>query len=239
MDKDGISLGANTWKDAPFRVDMDGNTRMNNADIRGTISGRSTDTIASVITASGNIVTERMNFETGKVLKEFTFAGYEGAFKSGDIYWNKQTGAISGGSGVVMMQNGIVGAKNGSPTFVLSTNGDATFSGTLTAPNGTLGNITAGNISGANISGGVISGASIRTALSGQRIEISGTNLVAYGNTQYPRFSTSARGIRLGHEYKNLVSDLYISGSTTEYGTEMPIVRITGLLNPDTLQTGV
>ena len=77
VDEQGMYLGASNWKDAPFRVDMDGNTRMNNADIRGTISGRSTETIAKVINVNGEIVTGKLNTETGQILKDFTILAYK------------------------------------------------------------------------------------------------------------------------------------------------------------------
>ncbi|KKL99356.1 hypothetical protein LCGC14_1815260, partial [marine sediment metagenome] len=80
-----------------------------------------------------------------------------GAVKSGDITWNTSTGAITGGSGVVVYRKGIVGANAGVTTFSIdATTGDATFAGTLSAASGTLGTVTS---------------AIIRTAVSGQRIE--------------------------------------------------------------------
>ncbi len=181
VDGQGMYLGASNWKDAPFRVDMDGNTRMNNADIRGTISGRSTETIAKVINVNGEIVTGKLNTETGQILKDFTFAGYEGAFKSGNVSWNTN-GEVTAGSGVLMNQNGIVGAKNGSATFAINSNGDATFAGTLSAPNGTLGSITAGNINGVTIKGSQIIGTTVKTAERGPRVELRRTNLLSYGS---------------------------------------------------------
>ncbi len=88
-------LGDDDFETAPFFVDMDGNARMNNADIRGKISGRDTDTIARAIDQNGNFVSDTLNLGEKKILKDFTFAGYEGALKTGNIDWNRQNGTIT------------------------------------------------------------------------------------------------------------------------------------------------
>ena len=94
--------------------------------------------------------------------------------------WNTN-GEVTAGSGVLMNQNGIVGAKNGSATFAINSNGDATFAGTLSAPNGTLGSITAGNINGVTIKGSQIIGTTVKTAERGPRVELRRTHLLSYG----------------------------------------------------------
>lgn len=168
IDHQWLYIGSDNWRNAPFRVDMDGNTRMNNAEIRGTISGRSTDVIASAIDPSGNFVSDSINLSTKTILKDFTFAGYEWAFKTGNIAWNRTTGTLSSGTGILINNKGIIGAKNGAATFSITTDGDAIFAGKLESPNGKLGTITAGTIIGATI----------KTASSGGRIEVTSGGMI-------------------------------------------------------------
>jgi len=128
-------------------------------DLIGTISSRSTATIASAINASGNLITDlinaRLDSSTKKILSDFNFGttDYAGAVKSGTITWNTTTGVITGGSGVVVYRGGIVGVNTGVATFTLdASTGNATFAGTLVAAAGTLGSITAGTLSGVTMS---------------------------------------------------------------------------------------
>jgi hypothetical protein len=114
----------------------------------GTISGRSTLTIASAIDSSGNLISDVINTKLDtaakSILTGFTFGttDYSGAFMSGDITWNTTTGAITGGSGVLLYRLGILGVKSGVTKFSLDINGDANFAGTLSAAIGSLGAIT-------------------------------------------------------------------------------------------------
>ena len=52
---------------------------------------------------------------------------------------------VTGGTGIVINDRGIIGAASGVATFTIdSTTGNATFAGTLAAASGTLGSITIG-----------------------------------------------------------------------------------------------
>jgi hypothetical protein len=124
-----------------------------------TIGGRSGTDIASAINSGGVIsnsgLNNKLNVSTGVILTSFSFEGsnYAGALKAGDITWNT-SGAITGGSGIVINAKGIIGAAAGVPTFSIdSTTGAAifkgditgasgTFSGTLSATVGTIGGLT-------------------------------------------------------------------------------------------------
>jgi len=121
-------------------------------DFIGTISGRATSTIAGAIDTAGHFIDDVLNTSTRYLLKDFVFSpsDYSGAFKSGDIAWNTTTGAITGGSGILMFKKGIIGANAGVTTFSIDgTTGNATFAGTLSAVSGTLGSLTL--ITGGNI----------------------------------------------------------------------------------------
>jgi hypothetical protein len=127
-------------------------------DFIGTISSRSTLTLANSINASGQLVTDIVNAKIDSsaksILSDFNFGttDYAGAVKAGDITWNTTTGAITGGSGVVVYRDGIVGASSGTPTFSLdATTGDATFAGTLSGASGTFGTITSGTLDGTDV----------------------------------------------------------------------------------------
>ena len=52
-----------------------------------------------------------------------------GGLRAGNVTWNPATGAVTGGSGVVLTENGLTGAKAGVVKFLISANGDATFAG--------------------------------------------------------------------------------------------------------------
>ena len=91
-----------------------------------------------IISGGANVsfISDTLDTSAKNILKDFTFSpsDYSGAFKSGDITWNTTTGAITGGSGIIMYKNGIVGASAGVTTFSIdATTGDAAFSGAITA----------------------------------------------------------------------------------------------------------
>jgi hypothetical protein len=127
-------------------------------DLVGTISSRSTATIAAAINASGNLVNDvinlRLDTSAKSILSDFEFdsVDYSGGLKCGTIAWNATTGAITGGTGGVFHKGGIVFAVAGVPTITLDgATGSATFAGTLSAAAGTLGSITAGTFTGITI----------------------------------------------------------------------------------------
>ncbi len=130
-------------------------------DFIGTVSSRSTVTIAATIDVSGNILTDitnaRLNSSTKAILADFNFGStnYAGAVKTGDITWNTTTGAITGGSGVVVYRGGIVGAAAGVATFSIdATTGAAIFAGSLSSPLGNIGGFTIGATTLSATSGG-------------------------------------------------------------------------------------
>lgn len=121
------------------------------------VDDRLASTLADAINSSGNLVTDvintKINTSAKNILSDFNFGttDYAGAVKAGDITWNTTTGAITGGSGIVVYRGGIVGAKAGVATFSIdASTGDATFAGALSAATGTfVGSVSIG--SGNNI----------------------------------------------------------------------------------------
>ena len=118
----------------------------------GTLAKTVEDATAKVedaINSDGNFINDvinaRLDSSSKKILSDFDFGttDYAGALKSGDITWNTSTGAITGGSGVAIYRGGIVGANEGATTFSIdAVTGDATFAGTLSSPDGTIGGST-------------------------------------------------------------------------------------------------
>jgi len=147
-----------------------GVAKLQDVSVVGTISGRSTATIASAINASGHFIDANLDTSGKTMLKGFDFGttDYQGALKSGDIAWNTTTGAITGGSGVLVYRGGIIGAKAGVAQFTLSAStGNATFAGSLSGASGTFGTITAGAISGVTITA-----STLQTGTTGNNVDI-------------------------------------------------------------------
>lgn len=121
-------------------------------DMVGTVSSRSTATLAGAINSSGNLINDIINSKldssTKKILSDFNFGttDYAGAVNAGNVTWNTTTGAITGGSGILIYRSGIIGVSSGVTTFSIdSATGSATFAGTLSAPTGTIGGFTLGS----------------------------------------------------------------------------------------------
>lgn len=130
-------------------------------DFIGTISSRSTAIVASAINASGNLITDVINAKldtaSKDILSDFNFGSvdYAGAVNAGTVAWNTTTGAITGGSGVLVYRGGIVGVNAGVTTFAINaTTGDATFAGNLSAPSGNIGGFAIGSTTLTAASGG-------------------------------------------------------------------------------------
>lgn len=122
----------------------------------GSIPVDSISLLDKAMDGNGSIITDlinaRLDTSSKYILSDFNFGAvnYAGAVKTGDLAWNTSTGAITGGSGVAIYRNGIIGAAAGVTTFSINaTTGAAVFAGSLTAATGTLGALTIA--SGGNI----------------------------------------------------------------------------------------
>ena len=130
-----------------------GNAEFSNVVVRGTstIGGTLASAIGTAIDDSAHLVTdiinERLDSSAKNILSDFTFGttDYAGALKSGTITWNSTTGAVTGGSGVLVFRGGIIAANSGVATITLdAATGAATFAGALSAPTGNIGAWTIG-----------------------------------------------------------------------------------------------
>lgn len=54
-----------------------------------------------------------------------------GGIQAGSVSWNSTTGVVTGGSGVVLTENGITGVKSGVVTFSIDNTGNAVFKGDI------------------------------------------------------------------------------------------------------------
>lgn len=90
----------------------------NVAYLQGEIDGLYIDVADKVSKTSNSIL-------TGIILPSTT-----GGMRAGSITWNS-SGVLTGGSGVAITQNGIVGAQGGVATFTIDTSGNALFAGDI------------------------------------------------------------------------------------------------------------
>lgn len=195
-------------------------------DFVGTVSLRSTATLASAINSSGNLVTDlinaRLDSSTKKILSDFNFGttDYAGAVKSGTITWNTTTGAITGGSGVVVYRGGIVGANTGVTTFSIdAATGAATFAGALSAPTG--------NIAGWTISATELSSGNVKIQSTAERILMGAATAPMTGIGVFLGKDGSDYEFRVGNPAGNYFgydgTNLVLNGSTVSQ------VTLTGL----------
>lgn len=146
-------------------------------DIRATLRRTSDGAIA--IDGVGNLINANLDTSAKTILSDFSFSpsDYSGAFKTGTITWNTTTGAITGGTGIVMNKNGIIGALGGVTTFSILTSGSATFSGSITA---------------STVTASTITGGTVQTSAAGARIVLTGSNLTTYTAADNPTFVLDA-----------------------------------------------
>jgi len=99
----------------------------------GTIGGIAADANSAASDASWAVsqVSGKLSASTSYVLTGAVTVQDTGGVKAGSIAWNSTTGEVTGGSGVVLTEYGLIGAKNGVPTFTVTNAGDATFSGNV------------------------------------------------------------------------------------------------------------
>lgn len=162
-------------------------------DFVGTISGRSSATLAAAINTSGNVITELINTKLDtsakQILGDFTF-GSSGAIKM----------ITDANNGLWLSPTGLLGKKAGATTFAITTSGDATFGGTLSAAAGTLGTITAATITGGTIDGVTITGGTIRTSSGSSRCVMDGANNII------SIFASNVERIRITQDRINFIN---------------------------------
>lgn len=215
----------------------------------GTVSGRSTAILASAIDAAGHFADLAISTATKTILGGFTFGStdFSGALKTGDITWNATTGAITGGSGVVVNKAGIIGATAGVVTFSINgVTGVITGNGLVVGTNVGLGTAqTAGNVTtiiGGTVTTSFVNALGVNAASVSASISI--TSPVITGGTitgttiqtnvaTYPYVKMTASGVTIsGTSSLNFITSAgagcgYIGGDAT-YG--MDIANTAGMI---------
>lgn len=165
VDQTGLWMGAETFADAPFSVDMDGNVVATSLSL-GTLSG-TLDDIADGSTYAKTTLTAALGASYA----------YSGLNTSGEIikgFLNSQLSSKSlPTNGVRVDANGIYGRSGGTTTFYIDTSGNAYFTGT----------IAASSMSASTISGSTITGTTLTTATSGQRVVLTSTFAQYYNSS--------------------------------------------------------
>jgi hypothetical protein len=107
---------------------------------------------------------------------------YNGGIRTGSVTWNTTTGAITGGSGVVITKKGLIGVASGVTKFSIDgSTGAATFAGDISGASGTF----AGSLS----SSGYVYASGYNGTYS-TTVNIAGTSATFYGSV----FGTNSSG---------------------------------------------
>lgn len=99
------------------------NTANNALDLAGTAN--------STANAASTAVASKLSASSSYTLTGTVQLPVSGGIRTGTVTWNTTTGAITGGTGLVMTGAGIIGVKAGVTKFSVTNNGDATFSGDI------------------------------------------------------------------------------------------------------------
>ena len=202
MDENGLYLGSTDYTTAPFYASMAGDVTATSITITGgtidgtsTIDGRTASVLADAIDASGHFADDAISTADGTILGEFVFTG-SGALQigtyvngaSGDLRLSPSgilargtdgltTFSINGETGVAVLNGLVVGTNVGIGTAedsagVTTIVGDVVTTGYVNALEVTAEYVAASiAISSPTITSGII-----RTAASGARVQMSGTN---------------------------------------------------------------
>ena len=103
-------------------------------------------TVATLSTTVTSGLAAKLNADAADILNGTVSVATSASagITTGTITWDA-SGNLTGGTGVAITGNGIVGAATGVATFTLkASDGSATFAGTLSAPSGNIGSFTIG-----------------------------------------------------------------------------------------------
>ncbi len=147
-------------------VTVDGTTL--NTIKTGAAAGATALQAASIV----NLIDRTANTVLAGTISPASGVANAGAFKIGTITWDT-SGAVTGGTGVAITANGIIGRNASGPSFSIDVNGNATYAGTLTASQVTSGTFTgvsvatSGSISSTGVSAGALGNVSIYASVTG------------------------------------------------------------------------
>lgn len=88
-------------------------------------------TANSTANAASTAVASKLSASSSYTLTGTVQLPVSGGIRTGTVTWNTTTGAITGGTGLVMTGTGIIGVKAGVTKFAVTNEGDATFAGDI------------------------------------------------------------------------------------------------------------
>lgn len=146
----GIVAGYNNKTTGAWQTTLAIESATGNLTVLGTIKANSiiqvgaylgTQTVSSVLsdvsTASSNAssaltqVSSKLSASSSYTLAGVVSVTNTGGIQAGSVSWNSTTGVVTGGSGVVLTENGITGVKAGAVTFSIDNLGNAVFRGDI------------------------------------------------------------------------------------------------------------
>lgn len=176
-----------------------------------TANGAATDASNALSAVSSKLSASSSYILTGAVTVQDT-----GGVKAGSVTWNSTTGAVTGGSGVVLTEFGLIGAKNGVPTFTVTNAGDATFKGDIN---------TSGDVYG---SGSIPGAVPVYLAGAGRAIDYSvcgyansnasNTGVIRAGVLGYSSAVTSSYNIGVVGIGTGIAKGIGVAGDGVQYG---------------------
>ena len=101
------------------------------------LSGTATSTVVSNASAGAaesgaySLAASKLAASSSYTLTGVAQLSGTGGVMAGSVTWNSSTGVVTGGSGIVMTQNGITGVKAGAVTFSIDNSGSAVFRGDI------------------------------------------------------------------------------------------------------------
>jgi len=146
----GIIAGYNNKSTGAWQTTLAIEAATGNLTVLGTIKANSviqtgaylgSQTVSSVLTDVSNAssdaasalsqVSSKLSASSSYTLAGVVSVTNTGGIQAGSVTWNSSTGVVTGGSGVVLTENGITGVKSGVVTFSIDNTGNAVFSGDI------------------------------------------------------------------------------------------------------------
>lgn len=169
-------------------LDTNATTALNTANDALDLAG----TANSTANAASTAVASKLSDSSSYTLTGTVQLPTSGGIRTGTVTWNTTTGAITGGTGLVMTGAGIIGVKAGVTKFAVTNEGDAIFAGDINTQGKAL---FSGNETGlASVRFGDVAYTAEYSALA-NAANASASNLVRTGFVGYADSSTGFRAV--------------------------------------------
>lgn len=211
-----IALKAKTLADAAQGTANTANSTANSANSTAGTALSTANSANSTANSALSQVSSKLSASSSYILTGAVTVQDTGGIKAGSIAWNSTTGEVTGGSGVVLTEYGLIGAKGGVPTFTITSAGDATFKGDVK---------TSGDVYGSgSVSGSVpiyLAGASraIDYSVCGYaESNASNTSIIRAGVLGYASAVTSSYNIGVVGIGSRIAKGIGVAGDGVQYG---------------------